>query len=86
MDLLVGAGFDTHERASANATPVVLKEGPLGFLTRAGKRVNRFFPLVHAPSASADGTQLMLLAFKADPNRQRLQPPPVGATESASAR
>jgi hypothetical protein len=73
-------------RASASAAPTVIKEGPLIFFNKAGKRVNRFFQLVKAPTATADGTQLTLLAFKADPNPQRLQPSPVGAAESASAR
>ena len=83
----VSSASSQASSASASAAPTaVLKEGPLGFFTKAGKRDNRFFQLVHAPSASAGGTQLTLVAFKADPNPQRTQPPPVGATESASAR
>jgi serine/threonine protein kinase len=83
-----GRSFDFTDdtEIATSASPTVLKEGPLWFFTKTGKRVNRFFQLVHAPSASAGGTQLTLVAFKADPNPQRTQPPPVGATESASAR
>jgi hypothetical protein len=81
-----GSGMSSaSSQASSGAAATVIKEGPLWFVNKAGKRVTRFFQLVNQPS-STGSAHLTLVAFKADPNPQRLQPPPVGSSKSASAR
>jgi hypothetical protein len=81
---LLQSGTDRTETAVCTS-PTVLKEGTLFMRDRAGERLRRFFQLVKKPPSDKDSAQLMLVVFKADQNLQKLQPPPVGAAESASA-
>jgi hypothetical protein len=75
--------------ATAKYGEAVVKEGALFRETSygpRGRRIKRFFQLVHKGPSSKNDAQLVLLAFKKDPNPQNLQPPLVGAADSASAR
>jgi hypothetical protein len=83
-----GRSFDFTDdtEIATSASPTVLKEGTLFHLDGTGKRHRRFFQLVNKPPSGEDNAQLMLLAFKTDPNPQKMQPAPLGAAESASAK
>ena len=81
-----GVSSASSQASGGNSVPTVVKEGALIRIDNAGKRVNRFYQLVDKGPSSKGDAQLVLLAFKKDPNLQKLQPPPVGAADSASAR
>ena len=81
-----GVSSASSQASGGNSVPTVVKEGALIRIDNAGKRVNRFYQLVDKGPSSKGDAQLVLLAFKKDPNLPKLQPPPVGAADSASAR